>query len=514
MVKLIKSISKSISHGVKNDPEVQRIKNKHPKLFHFIKKRFTADEKYGLYLTGGIIFTLFFIYIFFGITRDFLGQENIIQFDLRVLNLFSTLRHQKLTSQMLFVTYLAKGEIITLGTIIFALIFYFYKNWRYLYTLLISVIGGEIFVWIIKNIIERPRPPLTNALVSETTYSFPSGHTFVAIAFYGLLSYFIIQSERKKNIKIVSTILAFLLILLVGTSRIYLGAHWPSDVFASLAAGSAWLSILITSLKIKKKFNPLQPKFQTHLSKKTARIFSLSLITVWLIFTVSFYVTHPLTPQKVSETPKIFIKTSEISTKLFEKLPKISESINGLPAEPINIIFVGEKTILDQAFIQSGWFLLDGPSIKSYSRIITSLIFDKSYPQTPGLPVFWDTKVNQFAYGKPTSANSVSSREHVHLWDTGFVTNNNQLIWVGTAHFDNAIQKKFGLIMPYHTTETKVDNERESIKNELDKNGFIQKTEKMDLTGLLYGSKKGSGNSFLTDGQAYILYLKNTNEKR
>lgn len=514
MVKLVKSITKSITHGVKNDPEVQRIKDKHPKIFHFIKKRFTASEKYGLYLTGGIIFTLIFIYIFFGITKDFLGQEKIIQFDLRVLNFFSTLRHQSLTQQMLFITYLAKGEIIILGTIIFTLIFYVYKNWRYLYTLLISIIGGEFFVWVIKNIIERPRPPLTNALVAETTYSFPSGHTFVAIAFYGLLSYFVIQSERKKIIKIISIILAFFLILLVGTSRIYLGAHWPSDVFASLAAGLAWLSILVTSLKIKKKFTPLKAKFQPHLNPKTAIIFSFSLITVWIAFIISFFITHPIPPQKIIEPLKTIIFESEISTKLFENLPKIGESVNGLPAEPINIIFVGQRSALDQAFTQSGWFLLDGPSIKSYTKIITALIFNKSYPQTPGLPVFWDTQVNQFAYGKPTTTNSVSSREHIHLWETGFITENQDLIWVGTAHFDHAIQKKFGIIMPYHTTETKVDNERESIRNELGKNGFIKKTEKVDLTGLLYGSKKGSGNSFLTDGQAYILYLKDQNEKR
>ncbi len=509
MVKLIKSITKSIGHGIKNDPEVNRFYFKYPKFCRFLKKRLTPNEKYGLYLTIGIIFTLIFIYIFFGITRDFLGQENIIQFDLRVINLFSTLRHQKLTNQMLFTTYLAKGEIITLGTIIFLLIFYVYKKWRFFYTFLISITVGELFVWIIKNIIERPRPPLTNALIAESTYSFPSGHTFVAIAFYGLLSYFIIQSERKKIVKIISTIIASSLIFLVGISRIYLGAHWPSDVFASLAAGLAWLSILITPFKIKKKFNPPQPKFQTHLNKKSAQIFSLSLIIVWVIFIISFYLTHPIPPQKIIESPKTIIQETEISTKLFEKLPKISESVNGLPAEPINIIFVGQKSSLDQAFIQSGWFLLNGPSIKSYSQIITSVILDKPYPQTPGLPVFWDTQPNEFAYGKPTSPNSISSREHIHLWETNFTTNDNQPIWVGTAHFDEEIQKKFGLIMPFHGTELKVDNQREKIKTELEMNGFIQKSEKVDLTGLLYGSKKGSGNSFLTDGQAYILYLKN-----
>lgn len=511
MINLIKSITKSIGYGVKNDPEIQRLKNKHPRLFKFLKKRFTADEKYGLYFTLGTIFTLFFIYIFFGIIRDYIGQEALTQFDLRVINLFALLRHSKLNNQMLFITYLAKGEIIATGTIIFLLIFYLHKKWRFINTLLISVLGGELFVWIIKNIIERPRPPLINALVTESSYSFPSGHTFVAITFYGLLSYFIIQSEKNKFLKIASFLLTLILISLIGTSRIYLGAHWPSDVFASFAAGLAWLSILITSLKIKKKFSP--PKnLQPHLTKNKTITLSIILIIVWTTFIILFYINHPFQQKTITTKNKTIINTEEISEKLFINLPKVSESITAKAAEPINIIFVGTKSELDNAFIQSGWYLLDNPSIKSYSQILTSLVFKKSYPQTPGLPVFWNTKPCDFAYGKPESLNSISARQHIHIWNTNFETENHQSIWVGTAHFDQEIQKKFGIIMPYHHTNLKVDDERESIKNELDKNNFVEKFEKIDLTGIMYGAKKGSGNDFLTDGQAYIIYLKN-NEK-
>ena len=513
MVKIIKSITKSITHGVKNDPEVARLKTKYPKTFSFLQKRFARDHKFGLYFTIGISLTLIFIYLFFGIVQDYIGQEKLVQFDLRVINLFSTLRHQNLNQQMLFITYLAKGEIITVGLLVFSLILVLFKKWRLFYTLLISVGGGELFVWIIKNILDRPRPPLTNALVAESTYSFPSGHTFVAIAFYGLIAYLVIQSEHNKFLKVISFISAIFLITLVGVSRIYLGAHWPSDVFASLAAGLAWLSIIATSLKIKKTFNP--PKnIQIKIKRSTAIISSIFFVLIWVTFVISFYITHPLQNKPITSTPKTIIQTSQISTKLFEKLPKISESINGLPAEPINVIVVAKKEILDQAFTKSGWFLLDGPSIKSYSNIVIRLITGQAYPQTPGLPVFWYTEPNTLGYGKPTSPTSISSRHHIHFWETDFITPDDQSIFVGTAHFDEEIQKKFGLIMPYHSTELRVDNERESIKNQLQENGFIKTSEKIDLTGLLYGSKKGSGNSFLTDGQAYILYLQNQNEKR
>ncbi|MCW1949362.1 MAG: phosphatase PAP2 family protein, partial [Candidatus Shapirobacteria bacterium] len=330
MVKLLKSITKSIKHGLKNDPEINKFRIRHPKLCHFFKKRFTTDEKYGAYLTIGIVFTLIFIYIFFGILQDYIGQERLIQFDLRVINLFAALRHHNLNQQMLFITYLAKGEIITIGMLVFCTIFYLHKNWRFLYTLLISVIGGEFFVWLIKNTIDRPRPPLISALVTESSYSFPSGHTFVAIAFYGLLSYFVIQSEKNKSLKIISFITSFLLIILIGISRVYLGAHWPSDVFASLAVGAAWLSILVTSLKIKKKFNPL-PDIKIHWSKKRTNLFITFLISIWIIFIISFFITHPIKPININQTSKITIQTNQITNKLFEKLPKISESITSLP---------------------------------------------------------------------------------------------------------------------------------------------------------------------------------------
>jgi len=507
MVKIIKSVAKSITHSIKHDPEITRIKNKYPKAFTFLRRRFAKEHKYGLYLTIGTIFTLFFVYLFFGIVQDYIGQERLVQFDLRVLNLFRDLRTDKLNHQALFVTYLAKGEIIITGVVILSLILLLIKNWRFLNTLLISVAGGELFVWIIKNIIDRPRPPLENALVTETSYSFPSGHTFVALAFYGLLVYFIIQSEKNKFLKTISLIVGIFLIFSVGLSRIYLGAHWPSDVLASFAAGAAWLSVIITSLKIKKKFT--SPKIlNINFKKSTVLISSILLICLWISFIISFYLTHPLIKKEIVEHPKITIDKKNLHSKLFDQLPKISETMTALPAEPINMIFVGDRQSLDSAFVKSNWYLLDGPSIKSYTRIITSLITNEAYPQTPGLPVFWDTQPSQFAYGKPTSPNSISAREHIHFWETQFVTEDNQNIWVGTAHFDQEIQKRLGIIMPFHGTELRVDNEREKIRTELETNGSIKSIEKIDLTGLLYGTKKSSGNSFLTDGQAYVIYLK------
>ena len=508
MVKTIfKSVTKSIGRSIKNDPEVQRLRHKYPRFFNFIKKRLTPNEKYGLYLTVGILFTLFFIYLFFGIVQDYIGQDILIRTDLRIINLVSHFRTPFLNKFMLFITYLAKAEIITVAVIFSLIILFLLRKWSYFNNLLVFVLGGELFVWIIKNIVSRPRPPLAEALVSETSYSFPSGHSFVAIAFYGLITFFLFETCKKKYKKTLILIFGLILVILIGFSRIYLGAHWPSDVLASYTSGLAWLSIIITTAQIKRKFHPklIHPP---HLKHKTVAKIALSLIIIFSIFTYLFYKTHPLKPINTTQTTKTIIQLKEVNTKLFEKLPKISETITGAPAEPINIITITSKDTLTKAFIDSGWYLLDPINTKNTFKLINSIIKKKSYPKTPGLPVFWDTRANDIGFGKPTSENLASSRHHIHFWETDFITPEGQTIWVGTAHFDQQIKKKFNIILPIHSTELIVDKEREEIKNTLEKNNFLKSFEKIDITGLSYGVKK-SGNNFLTDGQAYILYLKN-----
>ena len=506
MIKLIKSLFKSISHGVKNDPEVQRIYKKHPRLGKFLKTRITPNEKYGLYLTIGILIVFYFIYLFFGIVEDYIGHEALIRADLRIINLISQFRTDSLNHLMLFITYLAKGETIVIGVILASIILFLFKKKAYLYSLLISVIGGQIFVWIIKNIIERPRPPLTEALVTETSYSFPSGHSFVAVTFYGLLFFFISQSVKKRYQKNLSLIIGLILIILVGFSRIYLGAHWPSDVLASYASGLAWLTIIITTNKIKRKFN-YQIVSPPHLKHKTINKLIALFLVLFFGFVYGYYLTHPLKTISQPQITKTTIKPEEIDSKLFANLPKISETITGASAEPINIIVVASKDTLIKSFTNSGWYVLDKISLKTSFKIVKAVITKESYHQTPGLPVFWDTRSNDLGFGKPTPADLASSRHHIHFWETSFITPDGQSVWVGTAHFDQSIQKKGFIILPIHSTELIVDKEREELKSNLEENNVIKFFEKIDLTGLTYGTKK-SGNNFLTDGQAYILYLK------
>lgn len=119
------------------------------------------------------------------------------------------------------------------------------KNKAFL--LICSLFGGAMLTFLIKNIIQRPRP--VDSLITITGYSFPSGHALQSIIFYSLVI-LIFQDQIKNNIlKHLFVFSNIVFILLIGLSRIYLKVHWISDVIAGYILGIVWLIICMLSIK-------------------------------------------------------------------------------------------------------------------------------------------------------------------------------------------------------------------------------------------------------------------------
>lgn len=105
------------------------------------------------------------------------------------------------------------------------------------------VAGGNLLNVALKHLIQRGRPVFDDPIFSLPTYSFPSGHAMAATVFYGLLAIHASRAAGHRHSVKLAVGAAVAMIVLVCTSRIYLGLHYLSDVLAGVSEGVAWLAL-------------------------------------------------------------------------------------------------------------------------------------------------------------------------------------------------------------------------------------------------------------------------------
>ncbi|HET6826165.1 MAG TPA: phosphatase PAP2 family protein [Amnibacterium sp.] len=102
-----------------------------------------------------------------------------------------------------------------------------------------------------KDIIDRHRPLRIDAIPPfETSPSFPSGHTLNATVIAGVVAYLILLRRRSAAGRTVTVVAAAVIAIVVGLTRVLLGAHWFTDVLAGWLLGAAWLALVITAHRL------------------------------------------------------------------------------------------------------------------------------------------------------------------------------------------------------------------------------------------------------------------------
>ncbi|MCA0369337.1 MAG: phosphatase PAP2 family protein [Proteobacteria bacterium] len=140
----------------------------------------------------------------------------------------------------------ALGGISVLG--LFALIVIVFllaqRKWLSAVLLPVGLAGGVALSEGLKAVFERERPPAAVQAVETINASFPSGHALLSTVFYLTVAVMLTRAFPQKRLKALVLGVGVLLALLVGVTRIYLGAHWASDVIAGWAVGAAWAMVL------------------------------------------------------------------------------------------------------------------------------------------------------------------------------------------------------------------------------------------------------------------------------
>ena len=170
--------------------------------------------------------------------------NNVTGLDNSIYNIIISSKSDVMTMFMTIITMMCNTEFIIVATLLLVLLI---KNKKIGGMIASNVVLCSVINTIIKHIFLRPRP-VGIKLIEQGGYSFPSGHSMMAVAFYGLLIYIIWNTKWRNVWKIFTTTLLVILILLIGISRIYVGVHFASDVIAGLSISLSYLIIFIELL--------------------------------------------------------------------------------------------------------------------------------------------------------------------------------------------------------------------------------------------------------------------------
>jgi len=218
-------------------------------LYRFVQKRHHIFEKYHLYT---LLTNLFALYLFAKMTEDVVNHDFITKVDVWVNHQMPLLWQPTLNKIMLFITNII-SPIVLLSMVGLLFVFLWLKKQHYRAVLLIISIGSGLASFeLIKLIVKRPRPE--NALIHVPEYSFPSGHSTIAIIFFSLLIFTLKDYIRNRILKAFFICFNILIFLAIAFSRVYLDVHWLSDVLGGLSLGLFWTTFYILILKMYKEY--------------------------------------------------------------------------------------------------------------------------------------------------------------------------------------------------------------------------------------------------------------------
>ena len=493
----LSSVWQSVKQAIIKNQEVQKFVQRHRTFFQFIQRRLDKNNFFGLPLT---LFSLAFLYVFFlfgGIIEDIINSDIIVSADIRIANLLAVFRSAKMIKLFLWITLLGKWQVILIFTVAAIVILYLWKKKSYIFPLLLSIVGSEAFTVIGKFILHRARPNV--AIYPEYSFSFPSGHATIAVAFYGFVTYILIRNVKQWKSKINAFFIGFIFIVLIGFSRLYLGVHYVSDVWGGYLVGTIWLIIAISISEYFLNKKQESDAFSLNARKRLA-------IIVIILASIGFYITFAFNYQIPALEPhqnNSQIVVNDIMAIFNTEQLKYTETLLGNRQEPLNfIIFAKNDQQLINLFKQAGWELADDVSISSVIKLAKAALWKEPYPKAPMTPDFWNANVYDFGFEKATDLNNIRTRHHARFWKTNYITENGNLVYVGTASFDSNI--KWGVT---HRINPDIDIEREFLFSDLQKTGNITNVKKQQFVEPEIGSNF-SGDLFFTDGKLYLISIK------
>lgn len=203
---------------------------------------------FGLFLVGGLIVAIAGTGAFAVLASE-VREGETQAFDEAVIHWMVAHRSGALDAIMLEVTALGTWVVVLMIIVVAALFLTLNQRKYSAILLLIATLGGLVLNGVLKLGFNRPRPEIFLPVARAFSSSFPSGHAMSSAIVYGTVAYLAARLHRRRWARWLVMAFAFVVIVLISFSRMYLGVHYPSDVIAGVMIGLAWAGFCMATLE-------------------------------------------------------------------------------------------------------------------------------------------------------------------------------------------------------------------------------------------------------------------------
>jgi undecaprenyl-diphosphatase len=276
------------------------------------------------------------------LTVGFVAQSGFVNMDLSVHNMMQELRNAPADQMMVAITMLGDGIVMIALTVAMILWLIWRRAWRAAISVAVTVVAARIFVPVLKIWLQRPRPEELTGLTEA--FSFPSGHTTYATVTFGVLAVLASRSLGRWGQALVYSACG-IAVIAIAYSRIYLGAHWLSDVLAGLLFGAVMTAAFGIAIET------IPPR----------RIMPVGLTAAAMVAYLATGIVHidrsfALNLDRYAEqTPVIQYDLAQWQDGGWASLPRQRIDLRGRSEEPFIVQWAGDTSQLVTALKQHGW---------------------------------------------------------------------------------------------------------------------------------------------------------------
>jgi membrane protein DedA with SNARE-associated domain/membrane-associated phospholipid phosphatase len=340
---------------------------------------------------------------FVAVLEDVLTQDALVRADHAINTLLQSLRNPWTDPFMITVSGL--GDTLVSGGVALAMIGWLLlvKRWRLALAVTAGLVLTAAGIPLMKLLIQVPRPHEMYA--GFEAFSFPSGHTTMAAAIYGSAAWMLAGGVRLRWRPLVYA-LAFFWMLLMATSRVYLGAHWPSDVLAGLCLGLLAPATVATL-------------YPSYLRRRLHSVL-MALMLLGVVATVgTWHVTHNWDKSVARYLPEKSLEPLDVSAWETGAGPVIAAQridLAGEEEEPLSLQWLGTSQALAGRLQTLGW---STPPAWDLATAMGYLRPDTLIDQLPVLPALHNGQVPVLTLvRKPAS--SLDQRWVLRAWRSSY----------------------------------------------------------------------------------------------